>query len=478
MVSPKRPQGLWRRGAIYQYRVRVPHDLIGSVGLTRVNRSLKTSSFHEAVRVARRVAYEIELEFVQVRCGVEPTTFPADRQQTVRPTIVPVVVSKTTDRTIRDAIDGYMTDPTRSRTVKSEAVYRTTFATIAAILGSDTLLKDIDRDRCRDLLTVLQRLPSNAKKRFPSLTPREAAEHAVAHEVAPMSSANVNEYMNKLSTLFNWALREEWISRNPANGLRIAKATVKSDQRKPFSTDQLNRIFHSPLYSGCRDDENGYAIEGDARPRRARFWIPLIGLYTGARLNEICQLHTADVRQVDDVWCFDLRADPASGKNLKTAGSQRLVPIHPMLKEIGILAYLRERHIAGDQRLFPEIATDAFGLHSGRVSRWFSRFLTTCGASSRGVCFHSFRHTFRDALREAKVEREVALRLGGWAESGGSATVVGDGYGSGFSPSRLEGAISAINFAGLDLSYLSGESTLNFAHGAYGRNMRDRIERP
>lgn len=37
--------------------------------------------------------------------------------------------------TLQQAIDGYMTDPTRSRSLKSQAVYRTTYATIAAILG-------------------------------------------------------------------------------------------------------------------------------------------------------------------------------------------------------------------------------------------------------------------------------------------------------------------------------------------------------
>ena len=356
---------MWRRGAIYQYRVRVPRDLVGPGGLTRVNRSLKTSSFPEGVRAARRVAYELELEFAQARRGQESLAVASTH--TVRFKAPPTVAAEPVCRTLKATIDGYMSDPTLSRTAKSEAVYRTSFATIAAILGEETSVRELDRDKCRDLMAVLQRLPPNAKKRFPALSPREAADYATAQAVAPMSSANVNEYMNKLSTLFNWALREEWISRNPANGLRIAKATGKPEQRKPFSTEQLNYIFNAPLYRGCRDDGNGYAIEGRARPRRARFWIPLIGLFSGARLNEICQLHTADVRQIDGVWCFDVRADPANGKNLKTAGSQRLVPIHPMLKEIGILTYLKDREEAEDQRLFPEIAMDAFGLHSGQV---------------------------------------------------------------------------------------------------------------
>jgi integrase len=347
-----------------------------------------------------------------------------------------------------------MADPARSPTAKSEAVYRTTFYTISAILGEDTALSDVGRDACRDLLTVLKRLPPNAKKRFPTLSPREAAEHAATLGIPAMSMGNVNEYMNKLSTLFNFGLREGWVNRNPARGLKVASSSIKGDRRRPFAPQQLISIFNAPLYRGCRDDEHGYAIRGDARPRRARFWVPLIGLYSGLRLNEICQMHTADLRQVDQVWCFDVRADPTDNKSLKTSASQRLVPVHPVLEHIGLLAYHRDRQKAGDLRLFPEIETDAFGLHSGRVSRWFTRFLVTCDAAAAKTCFHSFRHSFRDALREAGVEREIALRLGGWTDSGLGANAVGDGYGRGFSASRLHTAVSLIEFPSLDLTHL------------------------
>ncbi len=440
-VSHKRPSGLWRRGAVYQYRVRVPGDLVTLFGKTHFSRSLKTAARVEALRAARKMAFEIELDFDRARISEGQPEVPMAEPTIQLETVKLTIASNVGGPTLQQAIDGYMTDPTRSRSPKSQAVYRTTYATIAAILGGKTAVRDIGRDTCRDLLSVLQNLPSNANKRFPALTPREAAGHALSHGIAPMSVANVNEYMNKFSTLLNWACREEWVSRNVANGLRLAVPTSTAEKRKPFSAAQLKVIFDAPLYRGCRDDENGYALSGLNLPRRSRFWIPLIGLYSGARLNEICQLHTADLRQIDGVWCFDFHANPAAGKRLKTSASRRIVPIHPMLIRLGILAYLRNLYKAGDQRLFPEIVIDAFGLHSGRVSRWFSRFLTTCGAAADGICYHSFRHSFRDALREAGVERDVALRLGGWTESGNASISVGDSYGVGFSAARLFAAI-------------------------------------
>lgn len=205
---------------------------------------------------------------------------------------------------------------------------------------------------------------------------------------------------------------------------------------------------------GCQDDGHGYAAPGGATPRRSRFWIPAIALFSGMRLNEICQLHTADVQELDGIWCFVVSAIGADDKQLKTATSERLVPIHATLRRMGLIEHAKQRSSAHDIRLFPEIKSDAFGQHSGRSSRWFARFLVSCGADAERTCFHSFRHSFRDALREARVDREVALALGGWSPTGASANAVADRYGSGFSPAVLNDGLSAIGYPQLELRHL------------------------
>ncbi|WP_340313401.1 site-specific integrase [Rhizorhabdus argentea] len=270
-----------------------------------------------------------------------------------------------------------------------------------------------------------------------------------------MSSANCNEYMNKFSTLLNWAVREEIVTRNPARGLRVAETVAARDKRLPFSSDQLTRMFNAPLYRGCRNDQNGYAQVGPERPRRARFWIPLIALFSGMRQGEICQLLTSDIQEVDGVICFAVCADEADAKHLKTSASARLVPVHPMLIRIGFARYVAARQGAADVRLFPELMPDRYGRYSGKFSVWFARYLVSCGANAERTCFHSARHSFRDALRAARVEREVALTLGGWGTSSGSAAgAVADQYGKGFSADHLHKAISMICYPDLDLTHL------------------------
>ena len=76
------------------------------------------------------------------------------------------------------------------------------------------------------------------------------------------------------------------------------------EDRYPFSDTQLNKIFGSPLYTGCLNDDAGYAAPGPNRPKGTRFWIPLIGLFQGMRLNEICQLKRTDIERNQDVICI------------------------------------------------------------------------------------------------------------------------------------------------------------------------------
>ena len=202
-VSPKRVScGLWRRGAIYQYRTRVPADLIEIVGKTRINRSLQTASLTIARRLVRVTAYEIEMQFEGLRGrGKDERAGVSNQAVNTSPEKVSSLVCPIRPApdslTLADACERYLTDPTISRTAKSTIVYRSTFATITGILGGNMPFASISRDACRGVLTVLQRLPPNARKRWLGLSPIEVAAQAEKRGDPPMSIANINEYMNK-----------------------------------------------------------------------------------------------------------------------------------------------------------------------------------------------------------------------------------------------------------------------------------------
>jgi len=415
-----------------------------------------------AKRRVLRVAAEIEHEFEVARSRVGLTI---DQMVlggfTERTPVAEVEVPLNT--TLGELYDAYTNDPTRDWSPNTRIAYQTTRRLVLAILGEDTPVRSITRTQCRDMIEVLRWQPRNASKLFPKLGPVEIAEKAKAEQRTDLiNAANINTYLNKLGGVLNWAVKEEMLDRNPAQGLRVPDPTQRRDKRRPFSTDQLQAIFSAPLYVGCMDDGHGYARPGPNRPKNARFWIPLIGLFGGLRLNEVCQLDVADIRVVDDIVCFAITASAETGdsdKRLKTASSERLIPVHPELLALGFVALVAQRRKEGEIKLFGEVEIGANGYRSTTFSPWFTRFTEKAGARAPKTCYHSFRHVFRDALREARVERDIALTLGGWTRTGGAggSGSVSDAYGSGYRMTTLFEAISRVRYPDLDLSHLKGD---------------------
>ncbi|WP_308424041.1 DUF6538 domain-containing protein [Caulobacter rhizosphaerae] len=457
-----------RAGRLY-YRRRVPEALQAIVGKREVWRSLGTDSPTVALRRSHQIAAQIERDFEAARSAIglkvdQTILRGSDRDEQT-------LTAKTSDApstaivegggpTLGQVYDAYMGDPTRDWSPRTRLAYETTRRMVVAVLGEATPVRSITRARCRDLIETLRWLPRHAGKLYPGLDAAEiAARSKEAGRGDLVSASNINSYLNKMGGVFNWAVKEELMDRNPAQGLRMPDATLRRDKRLPFSKVQLRAIFNAPLYTGCRDDGHGYAVPGDDRPRNARFWIPLIALFCGLRLNEACQLDVADVRPVDGVACFAIteasQADETD-KRLKTASSARLVPVHPQLLGLGFMEFVAARLRAREIKLFGEVGLGATGYRSTTFSAWFTRFSGKAGVRSNKTCFHSFRHTFRDALREARVERDIALALGGWSAPGGSGSSASasDAYGSGYATATLFEAISRVRYPDLDLSHL------------------------
>ncbi|MGO7388739.1 integrase, partial [Rhizobium ruizarguesonis] len=62
-------------------------------------------------------------------------------------------------------------------------------------------------------------------------------------------------------------------------------------------------------------------------------------LYSGARPAEIAQLGVDDVREDWGHWIMHITTEGDGDKSVKTAGSMRVVPVHPELVKLGFLDY-------------------------------------------------------------------------------------------------------------------------------------------
>ena len=111
--------------------------------------------------------------------------------------------------------------------------------------------------------------------------------------------------------------------------------------------------------------------------------MPLLALYTGARLNELCKLRVRDVRNDEEILYIDINTyrhnDNSVDPGVKTSASSRGVPVHGDLDRFGFSTFVDACRRAGYERLFPELKPDAYGKLSGRFGKHFARFLKSIG---------------------------------------------------------------------------------------------------
>jgi len=455
-----------RRCEKLYYRRTVPVDAQRLLNRLEIWRSLHTDSLSVAMRRLPSVIARIEMEIEHARSmagmTVDTTLIRPLVDDLANPlasvTQPPPAAAAENPLTFGEAYRSYIDDPTRAWTANTREAYLTSRNLAVAVIGESVPIASISRAQCRDLLDVLRFLPANASKLFPKLSPREAADRArLRGGVKIISAANANSLMSNLSSFLNWAVNEELLARNPARGLRLPDPVNKRDKRLPFSREQLHAIFNAPLYRGCVDGERGYNKVGKQRTRNGRYWIPLIALLTGARLGEICGLDVTDIRSVDGISCIVISERSLIGsadKHLKTDASDRVIPLHPILLDCGLWDFAKAKQKAGATKLFDDIETGSTGSRPVAFSKWFTQFLRACGARKSRTSFHPFRHNFRDELRAARVDHDIAMLLGGWT-TGAARTAVSENYGSGYRVEALNEAVLRLSFEQVDVRHLA-----------------------
>jgi integrase len=327
---------------------------------------------------------------------------------------------------------------------KTAADVKRVMALASELIGPDKPMASINIDdvkRVRDALALLppNYVKMNASKGF---TAKQAME---ANASGPSLSVKTQDkYLTMFRQLLIWAENEGYLDKVPGANVTIGglNKLVPGEQRDPYSNDQLNKIFQSPLYAGHKSEDCRHK-PGTLCVRDGYFWVPLIGLYSGMRLGEILQLLTTDVKEEGGVCYFDV--SKGEGKSLKTASSKRRVPIHHALIELGFLKYVKS---CSPGRVFPEIKQGADGYHSHNFSKWWARYARQVKFKTPRTTFHSFRHNFLDALRATNSPEYVNKALVGHADKS-----VHTGYGNGPALASLKNAIDNVAYL-LDLTLL------------------------
>jgi integrase len=262
------------------------------------------------------------------------------------------------------------------------------------------------------------------------------------------SPANVKVKLQRLRTLLSWAHQNDYATANAGEGVGIIVPDAARNRRRSFDLASLNAIFSSPVFG-----QGERPVQGRGE---AAYWLPLLALFTGARLEELGQLRPEDVvrlpypdaeGQEKSAWFLRLTEDEADGLRLKNAASERLVPIHPELERLGFVSFASAARRNKRARIFHELRPGAYGRLTAKWGEWFSGYLrTVCNVTDRRMVFHSFRHTFKDHARHVGILEAVQRQI-----MGHSGDDVADDYGSGHSLFRVVEGMKLYRVPGLRL---------------------------
>ncbi|KVF78907.1 hypothetical protein WS75_06425 [Burkholderia sp. FL-7-2-10-S1-D7] len=383
---------LLRRGSRYYVRRKVPADLVEHLQRREIVRALGTSDPAEARRIVREASVQIDQEFDAARSALLGTP---PRKVTPQPQYVHFAFDEhdleSADASAQPLDEQYeehdrlVAREARRREMheRQVAAYTEALRRVGAVPGPPPSLPNAPAPAAAPVASALSLaalVERWAKERGPTggtveqmnlvvgrfyehvgriPVPSVTRQHVISFkeklQESGLAASSVNRYVGQFFTLMNYAADSMLI---PAPIPRVTVVVKRTDKsRVSFNDAAIAAIFSSPVYT------NGL------RPVRgageAAYWVPLLGLYTGARIEELCQLAPGDVFEESGHWCIRFVNDEAEGQRVKNAGSVRRIPLHAELIRLGFLEYVASRRDQG--RLF-DLAPDRHGRGPARVS--------------------------------------------------------------------------------------------------------------
>jgi hypothetical protein len=398
---------LVRRKNIFYFRLRVPADLQEILKVREITQSLKTESRGVAIPLALRMAASISIKLQELKSGNSSTHLQIlkqaneDHQNNVvsEPAInyATPAPAKSSAHLLSFVIEDFLKryDPAnKSMLIKLNA----TLPILIELVG-DKPIDQIYQTDINSFFDEVQMLPVRRDAaKFKGLSIKQVI-------VANTGGACIAEktftgtYRACVNVFVQWAIthyKDQGFPSLSTGGCSYRGSRAEGiNKQRAMKPEELERLFSHPKMKE-------YAASADT----AHYcWLPLIGLFTGARINEVCQLNPfTDIVQDDEtgVYYFHLtdEGETAEGvnKSIKTNSSRRVVPIHSKLLDLGLLDYVERVKADNRKIIFPQWQPRG-GKASANAGKWFTRFVEDVGIKdategARLSGFHSFRHTF------------------------------------------------------------------------------------
>ena len=420
------------RHSVYYFRIRVPLAARAAIACTHIRRSLNTKSRREAIVRSAELLAKVEPLFdAAIRGDVVDA-----RKLVSRPLeaslSLPVQLAKSASKQpqmpclkLSEVWAKYRLEQQREGVREKTICDKDAQVSLLIRIVGDIPIRNFGREEARLFKDIAQQLPPSYKN-----SAGRSIKQLVQNAKTTISVTTFNNYVKNLTTVFKFAIREGYCHNNPLEGLKVKQRVKVSSLRQRFSDADLDSVFDVAHYP-VRDQKYPY-----------RFWLPYLGLLTGARLNELSQLYLDDFVEVKGIQCIHLREGRVD-QRLKSFSSERLVPLHSDLKKLGLLDYVADLRARGEVRLFPELKWSEYHGYAAAPSKWFNRYLRTLGLKNGEGCkdFHSFRHTVADQLKQQGISESLAGALLGHMSGG----ITFGRYGKDWQPEKLLSVVESLS---------------------------------
>ncbi len=199
---------------------------------------------------------------------------------------------------------------------------------------------------------------------------------------------------------------------NIINLLPNIPKSKKKEQRPhlPYTKEELLEIFN-PKQTFFKENPDA-------------FWLCLIALFTGSRMNAALTLQYADICVKDGFNCFNFQENHPI-KHLKNEASERIIPINNQLLDLGFVDYFKrqqERKKATETDfIFSKCQTSSGQYNNKYGTRVLMPFFKSIGVKSGNKDqkdFHSFRKNASIGMQDAGVGATYINDIIGWEGEG------------------------------------------------------------
>ncbi len=286
-----------------------------------------------------------------------------------------------TTRGNKELVAEFLKETANDVTPKSLREYETSFKVLIELLGSQ-LLGDLRRKDAIELRDELLDYPLNRMKGKNAALTLEQIKSADTWQT--ISSTTANKHFTRWSTLASWACQWDYLHKNYLESLA---PEPEESRKRTWTKEELQSIFTRTSSERVKANTAW------------QYWLPLLGLVTGARIDELCGLQTSDIMQTESgVWFFNFENNEF--RRLKNKQSRRQTPMHTGLLTLGFLEYVQSQKPG---LIFPSLQAYSSESLGHEPSKWFGRLKSDLGYG-KDVNFHTFRHLMRNMLSDVEAE--------------------------------------------------------------------------